>query len=398
MKKRKELNALIGLTGDGKKKKPKKSSGHQLLLRTEPAASDSESTSEFDEFAEPTSSSLFAKGGYVKCCRICYPLCAFVMLAACVVACVGLVWMQVALKEDLDVLKEKFRTLESSQKTSFSDIPKLNEDILAVQKDLINLDTGDKGISKIWTNITELNKQINQLNSAVAHLKANVKSASDLINLPVTVDELQKSVATIGSTLTTVQHDVDTIKAALEDQKNKVETLEKNEEMVDFQDEVNELNATLRSYHTHNDQKLHHVDLIVSNLSQRVKSLEGNLLIPDPASKIKNVNNSMQNDSIQMPNFRERLKIMVNALTNKSDNLANSSVVNNHDNRNSTSTMNPLVSPRFPVKTVANKISKRNVKLKHLILPRNASLKDGQLSYQDLYNLFGIQNPDPEEF
>lgn len=26
------------------------------------------------------------------------------------VACVGLVWMQVALKEDLDVIKEKFRT------------------------------------------------------------------------------------------------------------------------------------------------------------------------------------------------------------------------------------------------------------------------------------------------
>lgn len=26
------------------------------------------------------------------------------------VACVGLVWMQVALKEDLDAIKEKFRT------------------------------------------------------------------------------------------------------------------------------------------------------------------------------------------------------------------------------------------------------------------------------------------------
>lgn len=50
------------------------------------------------------------RGDYVRCCKICYPLCAFVILAACVVACVGLVWMQVALKEDLDALKEKFRT------------------------------------------------------------------------------------------------------------------------------------------------------------------------------------------------------------------------------------------------------------------------------------------------
>lgn len=50
------------------------------------------------------------RGEYLRCCKICYPLCAFVILAACVVACVGLVWMQVALKEDLDALKEKFRT------------------------------------------------------------------------------------------------------------------------------------------------------------------------------------------------------------------------------------------------------------------------------------------------
>lgn len=53
---------------------------------------------------------LMIRGDYLRCCKICYPLCAFVILAACVVACVGLVWMQVALKEDLDALKEKFRT------------------------------------------------------------------------------------------------------------------------------------------------------------------------------------------------------------------------------------------------------------------------------------------------
>ncbi|XP_067846426.1 EF-hand calcium-binding domain-containing protein 14 isoform X2 [Heptranchias perlo] len=434
MKKRKELNALIGLTGDGKKKKPKKSSGHQLLLRTEPTASDSESTSEFDEFAQPASSSLFTKGGCTRCCRICYPLCAFVMLAACVMACVGLAWMQVALKEDLDALKEKFRTLESSQKASFSDIPKLNEDLLAVQKDLINIDTGDRGISKIWTNITELNKQINELNSAVAHLKANVKSASDLINLPVTVEELQKSVATIGSTLTSVQHDVDTIQTAFEDQKKIVETLQQNEDISDLHDGVDEVNATLIFYHTHNDQRLHHIDLAVSNLSQRVTLLEGNLLIAGNASKIESVNgtvvvqvNSSQeiassdrsnsvnaqkssgqnNDKSQMSDLRERLKVMVNALTNKPDNLGNTNAVNNQGNTSSSSTVKPLVSPRFPAKTVAKKPNKRNVKLKSLSLHGITNLKalqdlfhkstDGQLSYQDLYNLFGTQTPNPEE-
>ncbi|XP_067846428.1 EF-hand calcium-binding domain-containing protein 14 isoform X3 [Heptranchias perlo] len=382
MKKRKELNALIGLTGDGKKKKPKKSSGHQLLLRTEPTASDSESTSEFDEFAQPASSSLFTKGGCTRCCRICYPLCAFVMLAACVMACVGLAWMQVALKEDLDALKEKFRTLESSQKASFSDIPKLNEDLLAVQKDLINIDTGDRGISKIWTNITELNKQINELNSAVAHLKANVKSASDLINLPVTVEELQKSVATIGSTLTSVQHDVDTIQTAFEDQKKIVETLQQNEDISDLHDGVDEV--------------------VQVNSSQEIASSDRSNSVNAQKSSGQN-----QNDKSQMSDLRERLKVMVNALTNKPDNLGNTNAVNNQGNTSSSSTVKPLVSPRFPAKTVAKKPNKRNVKLKSLSLHGITNLKalqdlfhkstDGQLSYQDLYNLFGTQTPNPEE-
>ncbi|XP_041063683.1 EF-hand calcium-binding domain-containing protein 14 isoform X4 [Carcharodon carcharias] len=408
MKKRKELNALIGLSGDGKKKKSKKSSGHQLLLRTEATAtaSDSESTSEFDEFAQPASSSLFAKGGYIRCCKICYPLCAFVMLAACVVACVGLVWMQVALKEDLDALKEKFRTLESSQKTSFSDIPKLNEDLLAVQKDLTKIDTGDRGISKIWTNITELNKQISQLNSAVAHLKANVKSASDLINLPVTLEELQKSVATIGSTLTSVQHDVDTVRTTLENQKKIVETLQQNKDILDLHDEVDKVNATQTFYHTHNDEKLHHIDLAVNNLSQRVILLENNLLTASNATKIESVNDSV-NDSSQMSNLRERLKVMVNALTSKPDNLGNANAIINQGNTSLTSTVKPSVSSTLPVKAVAKKNNKRNVKLKHLSFPGITNIKglqdlflnsnDGQLSYQDLYNLFGIQTPKPEE-
>lgn len=34
--------------------------------------------------------------------------------------------------------------------------------------------------------------QISLLDSAVNHLKANLKSAADLINLPTTVEELQK--------------------------------------------------------------------------------------------------------------------------------------------------------------------------------------------------------------
>lgn len=59
MKKRKELNALIGL-GDSKRKKTKKGSGHRLL-RTEPPDSESESSSEDDDFNNSNSGANFGK-------------------------------------------------------------------------------------------------------------------------------------------------------------------------------------------------------------------------------------------------------------------------------------------------------------------------------------------------
>ncbi|XP_043856859.1 EF-hand calcium-binding domain-containing protein 14 isoform X5 [Dromiciops gliroides] len=245
MKKRKELNALIGLgPGDGRgrsrrsRRAWKGASGHRLL-RTEPPASGSASSSEDEDDDDDDDDederggggggggarARFARGDYFRCCKVCYPLCAFVLLAACVVACVGLVWMQVALKEDLDALKEQFRILESNQKSSFQEIPKLNEELLHKQKQLEKIESGDLGLSKIWINITEMAKQIALLTSTVNHLKANLKSASDLISLPATVEGLQKSVASIGSTLNSVRLAVEAVQKTVDEHKNTIETL-----------------------------------------------------------------------------------------------------------------------------------------------------------------------------
>uniref|UniRef100_A0A3B5MGE8 EF-hand calcium binding domain 14 n=1 Tax=Xiphophorus couchianus TaxID=32473 RepID=A0A3B5MGE8_9TELE len=217
MKKRKELNALIGL-GDSKRKKTKKGSGHRLL-RTEPPGSESESSSEDDDFNNLNGGTNFGKRSYSQCCNVCYPLFLFIILAACVMACAGLIWMQIALKKDLDSLKEKLHSMESSQKVSSSEIPKISEDLKNKEKKLEDIENGDKGLSKLWSNLTEMNRKITSLDSAVNHLKTSLKSSADLIGLPTTVEELQKSVATIGSTLTSVQHDVETMKASLENQK-----------------------------------------------------------------------------------------------------------------------------------------------------------------------------------
>lgn len=53
--------------------------------------------------------------------------------------------------------------VESNQKTSFQEIPKLNEDLVQKQKQLEQIETGELGLSKIWINITEINKQVRRI-------------------------------------------------------------------------------------------------------------------------------------------------------------------------------------------------------------------------------------------
>ncbi|XP_035276324.1 EF-hand calcium-binding domain-containing protein 14 isoform X2 [Anguilla anguilla] len=306
MKKRKELNALIGIGGDSKRKKTKKGSGHRLL-RTEPPDSDSESSSDDDEFSNISSVAAFGKRSYAQCCSLCYPLCAFVILAACVMACAGLVWMQIALKEDLDSLKEKFHIMDSGQKASAHELPRLGEELKDKGRVLEDIVSGDRGLSRLWANLTEINRKISALDSAVNHLKANIKSASDLINLPTTVEELQKSVATIGSTLTSVQHDLRTVQTDAELQKQAVDLLKSldkdgkepksslrssaekppncstctdiKQEMLYLQDSVGEVNSTQVQLRSQVEERMSGFGSSLSNLSLRVSSLESGLLL-----------------------------------------------------------------------------------------------------------------------
>lgn len=50
--------------------------------------------------------------------------------------------------------------VESNQKSSFQEIPKLNEELLSKQRELEKIESGELGLSKVWINITEMNKQV----------------------------------------------------------------------------------------------------------------------------------------------------------------------------------------------------------------------------------------------
>ncbi|KAI6063996.1 putative calcium-binding protein KIAA0494 [Aix galericulata] len=459
MKKRKELNALLGLAADGRRKKAaKKGSGHRLL-RTEPPASDSESSSPEEEEEELGGArGRFAKGDYLRCCKLCYPLCAFVILAACVVACVGLVWMQVALKEDLDVIKEKFRTMESNQKTSFQEIPKLNEDLVQKQKQLEQIETGELGLSKIWINITEINKQISLLTSTVNHLKTNIKSASDLIYLPVT------TVANIGSTLTSVSHDVENIQTAIEEYKKSIEILQNDvkelkqitafpstalprternqtenckQESQSLHAALEELNNSVVAYQKLNDIKLLNVDSAIGNLSRRVTLLENSPFAVNKLDKRDNLSTSAGNDTTtslkvenedqldnethsnkelkepgtrdsQVLKLREKLQ-MISALTSKPENDRPNEASKNVESSLST-TAKPTDLSRLASRS-ADDNTEKNRQLRHLSLPGISSIEDlqklfeeapedadGKLSFEDLQKLLGSTAQESEIF
>ncbi|XP_032483298.1 EF-hand calcium-binding domain-containing protein 14 isoform X2 [Phocoena sinus] len=406
MKKRKELNALIGLAGDSRRKKPKKGSGHRLL-RTEPPDSDSESSSEEEEeFGVAGNRSRFVKGDYLRCCRICYPLCAFVILAACVVACVGLVWMQVALKEDLDALKEKFRTMESNQKSSFQEIPKLNEELLSKQKQLEKIESGELGLNKVWINITEMNKQISLLTSAVNHLKANVKSAADLISLPATVEGLQKSVASIGNTLNSVHLAVEAIQKTVDEHKKTMESLQSdmNQHALKETSGSNQIIPS-PSATSELDSKTHSENL--KQMNDRAATLKRESL-----HQVTNRTESVKSQSIkkedssdsQVSKLREKLQL-ISALTNKPESSRPPETANEEQVQSFTS--KPSALPKFP-RSLGGQTEKA-AQLRPVSLPGISSIEDlqdlfhktgqdmdGKLTYQEIWDSLHSAMPEPE--
>ncbi|KAF2978000.1 hypothetical protein EK904_011513 [Melospiza melodia maxima] len=384
----------------------------------------------------PIEDKLNGEGDYLRCCRFCYPLCAFVILAACVVACVGLVWMQVALKEDLDAIKEKFRTMESNQKTSFQEIPKLNEDLVQNQKQLEQIETGELGLSKIWINITEINKQISLLTSTVNHLKNNIKSAADLISLPLTVEKLQKTVANIGSTLTSVAHDVENIQTAIEEYKKSIEILQNDvkelkqlpslpstvvprtegnqteyckKESQALHAALEQLNNTVVVYQKLNDIKLLNVDSAIGNLSQKVTLLENSPLVVKNPDKRENsstivgnnattsvrVENEDQLDSEtqsnkelkeagttrdpQVSKLKETLQL-ISALTSKSENDRPIEASKNVES-SQTTTAKPTDLSRVASRSAGDN-TERNGQLSHLSLPGISSIEDLQKLFE----------------
>lgn len=56
-----------------------------------------------------------------------------------------------------------FVTVESSQKAAASEIPKLSEDLKAKERKLDDFENGDRGLNKLWSNLTEMNRKVSRV-------------------------------------------------------------------------------------------------------------------------------------------------------------------------------------------------------------------------------------------
>ncbi|XP_044530754.1 EF-hand calcium-binding domain-containing protein 14 [Gracilinanus agilis] len=468
MKKRRELNALIGLgPGDGRARRSRRSrrrawksaAGHRLL-RTEPPASGSASSSEDEDDDDDDDDdedeeergrggpgggrTRFARGDCFRCCKICYPLCAFVILAACVVACVGLVWMQVALKEDLDLLKEQFRVRPQPwvRLGGVLDFSKLSPSSpsMAGSKCPMRAGMWQQCIGSVilekrirFSKCTFLSFQIALLTSTVNHLKTNIKSASDLISLPATVEGLQKSVASIGSTLNSVRLAVEAVQKTVDEHKKTIETLQNDmiqrlsketsesstatpapsmapglarksqretlqQDVLHLQSSLEEVNNTLMGYQRQNDLKLLGMDGTVRNLTQRVNSIESSLVALNKLGKRENLSFTMMADGTtslkrdsprtdgeeahiqkkedspnsQASKLREKLQL-INALTGKSE--PNRPPENSEEGKAQSAASKPSASPKFSPRSLGAQVEKTAL-LRPVSIPGISSLAD----------------------
>lgn len=53
-----------------------------------------------------------------------------------------------------------FFPVESAQRNSGQEIPKINEDLLVKERRLEEIVSGELGLNRLWTNLTEVNKEV----------------------------------------------------------------------------------------------------------------------------------------------------------------------------------------------------------------------------------------------
>ncbi|KAJ8305293.1 hypothetical protein KUTeg_015838 [Tegillarca granosa] len=211
MKKRRQLDALVS---NGKLRRKSKNGQEHELLR-----SDSES-SEIDEFNIATQKSYIRhRGSLASSCSTCLVVFGIFLVGGCILTCIGLIWMQFQMKQNLDNIRHRIATVEGRNQDNLENSQSVHSQIQAINKTVQSYKTGTNGLDQIVKNLSDITNKIAALNTATESIKVGLKAAPELKQIPTKLKAVSESVTSLGS-------DVETLKGQVEDLKKEKEVVE----------------------------------------------------------------------------------------------------------------------------------------------------------------------------
>ncbi|XP_039272815.2 uncharacterized protein LOC120347063 [Styela clava] len=301
MKKRRELDALIG-------NRAKRDSGIPENGRLEYDSLSSLSSPTADTYMAPSGNYFNVPSKRVsrtsgrgcgctvrRMIRICLPACFLSLVAACITACIGIVWMQVQLKTDVEKLRDKVAKLETWQSNQPSALEDMKKTMTDMQKDMTSMNDGENGVKILAEKLATLtqkfedqvvvpNKRLDQLQTQAQDVKKTIEEIkSSMKNMGTSVEEINTSQNILTASYNTILKSIDDIKAEASDSNVKQLTDLVSSSKQNTEDGIIKINTTLQEIaanltmlqHTVNDlEQKTSADQIWEGLNPRISGLQ----------------------------------------------------------------------------------------------------------------------------
>ncbi|XP_069127533.1 EF-hand calcium-binding domain-containing protein 14-like isoform X3 [Argopecten irradians] len=199
MKKRRELDALVGNVKTRRKSK----SGHELLR------SDSES-SEIDEFSLSAQKSFMRNKGHGSAGCSCVTVFGIFLVGTCLLACVALLWMHFQMKRDLDEMRDKIFSVESRNTNGLGDYQDLRNKVQTVNQTMQGIKAGDDTeMARMNQRLTNITNKIHILSMTTESLQEGLKAAPEIKQIAMKVPVVVSTVAKLGVNVKSMQTTID---------------------------------------------------------------------------------------------------------------------------------------------------------------------------------------------
>nr|CAB3241197.1 EF-hand calcium-binding domain-containing protein 14 [Phallusia mammillata] len=338
MKKRKELDALIG-------DRTRSGGGYEQLQRSTQRSSNVASSSSRDAdtyFAplRPYGNSTVRHGRPVahhskvgctskRAFHICLPACILALVAACVTSSIGIVWMQVQLKSDLDHIKDRIFKIERWK----SDQPATLVDLQTVVGQLQrSMQEGSTSMQDLKSQLAGINSKVDKQTSSAEFARALPPMQEQLNALQQEMSDVTAKIARLRDYVQTVEKSDQTLVDKTDRITNDLEALrgvvqENHQEFKDgsnlpqryamaLQQHDHVVNNTIDAVNRRIDSLQHVADAQTALLQQVTSLAQEHVTYREDVSKVRRKINNLNSTLIELSQEEQKLKIRVETIEN----------------------------------------------------------------------------------